>query len=109
MQSVSKVGLDLNKPLNLMNLGDAREMTTYLVRESNAYATKLVNKGLRGDVTDSFVRKIYPEDFAKDGSCTKKGEKRILAFFQQLVSPEIPPFYPTIGDLENAILKRHGA
>lgn len=109
MQSVSRVGLDLNKPLALMTLGEAREMTADLVKESKGYAEKLVSQGLRGDVTDRFVRKIYPKDFAKDGYYAYKGPRRVLEYFQQLISPKDAPLCPTIGDLKNAILKRHGA
>lgn len=98
MTGVQRAASYLKKPVTDMNIRDFVKLTKKLIRTSKPLAEELVfEQGLRGNVTQKFIRTTLPDRFTKSGDLSIEAKKAIVEDFSTDGTK-------TIGDLFKTLL-----
>lgn len=110
MPKIIKIPSYLDRPLSQMTIKDDVRLQRYYAAKSSERASVLVfNMGLKGEISDEFVRTVLePEIFDVNGNLTKKGlETMRNKYITCCLIADMPfrkPEYTRIGDYQKAVI-----
>ena len=95
----------LDKPMLEMTIQDNLELAKKLSHESHEYKENLILRGLKGDITESFIRQTHPHRFDETGKLTQIGRNWATLALLALKFKERPTLVK-IKDFIKAYLKK---
>lgn len=95
----------MDKPMLEMTIQDNMELAKKLAQESPRYQENLALRGLKGDITESFIRQAHPHRFDEAGKLTQIGRNWATLALLALKFKEQPALVK-IKDFIKAYLKK---